>query len=127
MQLPANHHKTIPAETGESSHCPDPGPASTSSSSNREHVEELRALKERERTAVRDADRLKPIIDQMLAEGVEVYTHVREVQKNELFARLYLESLEQQIGAAVALRTQFFSEGELVPHLCPRGYLCESF
>ena len=62
-----------------------------------------------------------------IAEGVEVYTHVREVQKNELFVRLYLESLEQQIGATVALRTRFFSEGELVPHLCPRGYISESF
>ena len=119
MQLPANHHKAIPTNTDEPSHCPDPGPTSSSSSSNREHVEELRALKEREHTAVRDADRLKPIIDQMLAEGVEVYTHVREVQKNKLFVRLYLESLEQQIGAAVALRTRFFSESELVPHLCP--------
>ena len=127
MQLPANHHKAIPTNTDEPSHCPDPGPASTSSSSNREHVEELRALKERERSAVRDADRLKPIIDQMLAKGVEVYTHVREVQKNELFVRLYLESLERQIGAAVALRTRFSSEGELVPHLCPRGYLSGSF
>ncbi|KAM5543567.1 hypothetical protein V8D89_002818 [Ganoderma adspersum] len=105
MQLPANGFKAIQADTDPTSHRPDP--ASASSSSCREHAEELRA---RARTAMRDADRLKPIIDQMLSEGVEVYTQVREAQKNELFVRLYLESLEQQIGAAVALRSRFFSE-----------------
>lgn len=72
-------------------------------------------LEEREQAAAREVGRLKPIVDEMIAEGVDAYIRVRDVKKDERVVRLYSESLEQQIDAAVALKTRFFSEGERCP------------
>ena len=72
-------------------------------------------LEEREHTAALEAGRLKPIVDEMIAEGADAYIRVRDVRKDERVVRLYSESLEQHIDAAVALKTRFFSEGERCP------------
>ena len=69
-------------------------------------------LEEREQTAEREAGRLKPIIDEMVAEGTDAYMRVRDIRKDERIVRLYSQSLEEQISAAVPLETRFFSEGE---------------
>ena len=72
-------------------------------------------LDEREQAAAREAGRLKPIVEEMIAEGVDAYIRVRDIRKDERVVRLYSESLEQQIDAAVALKTRFSSEGERCP------------
>ncbi len=61
--------------------------------------------------------RLKPIdVAELVAEGMEAYSRVRErVRKDGQVVRLYLGSLEQQVSAAVALKTPwFFSESEFL-------------
>ena len=69
-------------------------------------------LEEREQAAAREAGRLKPIVDEMIAEGADAYIRVRDVRKDERVVRLYSESLEEQIDAAAVLTTQRSSEGE---------------
>ncbi|KAI1784180.1 hypothetical protein LXA43DRAFT_245218 [Ganoderma leucocontextum] len=110
MQLPANGCEAIPADSDQTPRCPDR--AISPLKFCREHAEERRALEERERIAARDADRLKPVVEDMVAEGAEAYIRLRDVRKDERVVRLYSESLERQIGAAVALKTRFFSDGE---------------
>ena len=98
MRLPTNRCLAIPADP----QCPNC--ASPSSSFCPKHAEEFRELEEREQTAAREAGRLKPIVDEMLAEGTKAYTTAREVRKDERVVQLFLESLEQQIDATVVLK-----------------------
>ena len=101
----------VPADANETplAHCPY---RARVSSFCWQHAEELRMLEEREHTAAREAGRLKPIIDEMVAEGTDAYMRVRDIRKDERIVRLYSQSLKEQINAAVPLETQFFSEGE---------------
>lgn len=88
-----------------------PNRTSATSSFCPEHAAELCALEEREKTAACEAGRLKAIVDRMLSEGTNAYTTAREVMKDEQVVQLYSDSLGRQIDAAVALKTQFLSEG----------------
>ncbi|KAM5541664.1 hypothetical protein V8D89_004645 [Ganoderma adspersum] len=106
MRLPANRCQAIPADP----RCPHRARASSSFCT--EHAEELRALEGREQTAAREAGRLKPIVDEMLAEGTKAYNTVREARKDERVGRLYLELLGRQIDAAVVLKARFVSQAE---------------
>ena len=107
MQLPANSCKAIPADSDQSPRCPYR--ASAPSDFCRKHAEEHRTLEEQKRTAAREADRLKPIVDDIMAQDAEAYARSREIRKDERVVGLYLESLAQQMDAAVALKTRFFS------------------
>ena len=107
MQLPTNSCKAIPADNDQTARCPYR--AIAPSAFCQEHAEEHRAVKEQERTATREADRLKPIVDDIMAQDADAYARSREIRKDERVVGLYLESLEQQMDAAVALKTRFFS------------------
>ena len=77
-----------------------------------EHAAEHRALEERKKTAAREVERLRPVVEDMITDGPSNYTRIRDVRKDARVVLLYKESLDEQMGAAVALRTRFFSEGE---------------
>ena len=113
MRSPTNNCKAIPTDSNQAPRCLHH--ARAPSAFCREHDEERRALEERERTAAREADRLRPIIDDMVSEGTKAYTRSRDVKKDERVVRLYLDSLEVQIGAAATLKTRFSWDGELHP------------
>ena len=115
MWFLTNDCKAIPANSDRTLRCPRR--ASAPSAFCREHAEEHHALEERERTIAREADRLKPIVDDMVSEGTEAYTRSRDVKKDERVVRLYLELLEEQVGTAVALKTRFSGDGEFYPIL----------
>ncbi|TBU23885.1 hypothetical protein BD311DRAFT_672945 [Dichomitus squalens] len=72
-----------------------------------EHAAEHHVLEERIRMAAREVERLKPIAEDMVAEGTTGYTGIREIRRDARVVRLYMESLDGQINAAVALRTKF--------------------
>nr|VWP01302.1 DNA polymerase gamma (EC (Mitochondrial DNA polymerase catalytic subunit) [Ganoderma boninense] len=111
MRLSETPCKAIPADSSSTQAPRCPYRAGITSPFCREHAEELSALEERERAAAHDAALLRASVDDMLAEGVQVYLRVREVRKDERIVRLYAEALERQVGAAVALKSRFFSEG----------------
>ncbi|KAM5541667.1 hypothetical protein V8D89_004648 [Ganoderma adspersum] len=109
MQPARKSCQAIPADADETPNCPYHARVSSFC---RQHAEELRTLEEREQIAAREIGRLKPIVDELIVEGADAYIRVRDIRKDERIVRLYSESLEEQIDAAVALETRFFSEAE---------------
>ena len=85
-----------------------------------EHAAEHRALEERKKTAAREVERLRPVVEDMITDGPSNYTRIRDVRKDARVVLLYKESLDEQMGAAVVLRTRFFSEGEFSLNLFTR-------
>ncbi|KAI0687588.1 hypothetical protein C8Q76DRAFT_266597 [Earliella scabrosa] len=73
----------------------------------RQHYEECCALKEIERSAALEAERLEGIVDKMIEEGAGAYTKVRDVRKDAAVVRLLLEAFKRYSEAREVLKTQF--------------------
>lgn len=77
-----------------------------------EHHEEYLALNERKAASTRESDRLRTVVEDMIAEGTGGYTRARDVRRDIAVVRAYVESLRDAIETSVVLVDRFYADGE---------------
>ncbi|KAI0754114.1 hypothetical protein C8Q80DRAFT_346658 [Daedaleopsis nitida] len=83
----------------------------------RVHYEEYRMLKEKEASAIREAEGLAPIIEDMTRDNLDEYKTIREIRRDGGVARMYLGAIERCAEAGELLRARFLSDtGEHRPN-----------
>ena len=107
IQPARNRCQAIAADTDVTQYCPY---RAWVSSLCRQYADELRTLEERYQVAEREVGRLRPVVEENVAEGADAYIRVRDVRRDERVVQLYSQSLGEQINAAVELKTWFLSE-----------------